>query len=99
MHLKQLIANYLDYIKFEQNKSNSTLSSYKLYLSKFYGFTGNITTKKIDYALLKQFIRNQHKTACVATLCQLYELPTLDKFRTLDWVGIRKELEKMELFV
>jgi len=109
MHLKQLIENYLEYIKFEQNKSNSTLLNYKLYLSKFYGFTGNITTKEINYALLKKFIKSQHKTTyspayknsiliairCVLKYANVHGIPAMD-FRLVE---VRNRIQSKIVFL
>jgi integrase/recombinase XerD len=56
MRLKELMRRYLEYLKFEKNKSESTLKSYTRYLTNFYKFTGNIKTKKITYDLVRSFI-------------------------------------------
>lgn len=56
MRLKELTQRYLGYLKFEKNKSESTLKSYTRYLANFYKFAGNVKTKEITYDLVRRFI-------------------------------------------
>jgi len=59
MRIKQLIKQYLEYLEFEKNKSESTLKNYTRYLDKFNKFAGNIKTERITYELVRNFIAQQ----------------------------------------
>jgi len=64
MKLKKLIKQYLEYLEFEKNKSESTLKSYKRYLTFFLDFVGNIRTNRITYGMVREFRKEQTKRGC-----------------------------------
>jgi len=64
MKLKKLINQYLDYVKFEKNRSENTLKSYRRYLELFLDFAGNIKTGRISYKIVREFKKKQIKRGC-----------------------------------
>lgn len=55
MKLKELIADFLEYLELEKNASSRTIKNYRHYLIRFLDFAGDIDPSKIDQGLIKKY--------------------------------------------
>ncbi|MCD6194680.1 phage integrase N-terminal SAM-like domain-containing protein, partial [bacterium] len=55
MKLKQALQDFLEYLEVDQGKSQKTLENYSRWLKRFLDFSGNISVKKINLALVRKF--------------------------------------------